>query len=424
MRLLDDYHFLTLDQETVTDPYPFFSRLRHEAPVFHEPDYGVYLVSRYEDIVEISRDTATWSAIAQVTGPFLPLPAPGADLDAWRRSRNETDKLFTNDPPEHTRYRSLVARLFTAKRVSRLEDNLRAQAFRLIDRFIDAGSVEFVKEFSYVYPLLTVGELLGVPLADNSHFEVLFRREFERMDEKFVGNPEAPLEDISFRPELVEYFRKELSERQKNPRGDIMTELCNATFPDGEKVPFDDLVNTCIFLYGAGGDANVPQILTNGMELLVDHPDLMSELRSDRSKVAAFVEETLRYNNSAIGLFRLARKETVVRGVTIPQGALVMILYGSGNRDETVFDDPETFRLDRKPNRVLSFGHGPHLCPGASLTRLETRVAFETLLDRLQNIRRSRSQTTTRYLPSCLQRGATSLSLDFDPTPALRAVAQ
>jgi cytochrome P450 len=416
VRPLSDYHFLKLDDETLRDPYPFFRRLRAECPVFQEPDYGVYLVTRYDDIARVTKDTESFSAAPQITGPWQPLPAPVDELEEYRRRAPESEKLFTNDPPDHTRYRRLVNRLFAPRRIEGLENRLTELANRLIDHFIDRGEVEFVGEFAHIFPLTTVGELLGIPPDDNERFEAMFREQYAHMDSVFPGNPDgAGTTQLTFQSVLVDYFSSELAARRRDPRNDIMSELCNATFSDGEEVPLHELVKICIFIYGAGGDSNTPELLVNGMDVLLDRQDVMSALRSDPAKIANFVQETLRYDNSATGLFRVARTDTEIGGVAIPKGALVMAMFASGNHDENYFDDPEEFRLERKTRPILSFGSGPHTCPGAPLARLEAQIAFRELLARLDDIRRAVPKDELRYLPSCLQRSFARLHLTFTP---------
>lgn len=410
---LSDFHFLKLGPDTLENPYPFFKRLRAEEPVFREPDYGVYLVSTYDGVEDVSRRTDIFSSIAVSSGPYLPLPTSVDTIDEYRAAHHDMEKLIHNDPPDHARYRSFVGALFTPRRVAELEPELTDLVDRLIDGFINDGEVEFMQRFAYVLPLMVVGNLLGVPAEDNARFKMLFEDAFSKMDEYFFGNPDAPRVEVPHYPVLGRYFTEELLARRKAPGEDIMSKLATATFPDGSEIPIEEVVRICVFLYSAGGDSNTPQILTNGMKILATRPDIARQLKADPSLIPRFVEEVLRFETSALGLFRLARQETCIADKTVPKGAFAMLLYASGNRDEKYFDDPEEFRLDRPKRRVLSFGSGIHTCPGAPLARLQTEIAFRRIIARMEDIEINQTQRTFAYLPSSILRSVRRLEVKF-----------
>ncbi|MEU1957249.1 cytochrome P450 [Nocardia rhamnosiphila] len=421
VRHLSDYHFLTLGADTLENPYEFFSRLRREAPVFREPDFGAYLISRYDDVVRVSKSTDTFSAIAAASGPFMPLPAAVDDIVEYRATHPESDKVFTNDPPDHARYRHLVTRLFTPSRIAQLEGRLRNWAQSLVQDLLSAERVEFVSRFSNVFPLLVVSDFLGVPEAEAQRFADHFSAEFANMDQSYIGNPNG-LDVPVFEPDtmLIDYFSTEIAKRRKDPSDDILSTLANLTFRDGTEVPAHEIVKICVVLYEAGGQSNTPQLLTNGMQILTENPAIAQELRADLSLVPAFVEETLRFDTSALGLFRAAREDTTLHGVAIGKGEIVMMLYGSANHDEQYFEAPDTFRLDRQDTRVLSFGQGVHTCPGAPLARLEARIAFEELLRHTSDIRSLQAPSSREYLASCILRSPRELPLHL--TAATNAI--
>lgn len=410
---LGDYHFLRLDADTLADPYPFFRRLRAEAPVFREPDYGVFLVSRFDDILRISRETQTFSSHVAVSGPFLPLPAPVDALAEFRRNSPAAERLLKNDPPDHTRYRSIVGGLFTPRRIAGLRVAIRALVDALIDGFAERGAVEFIGEFASVLPLRVVSELLGIPPEDRELLLRLFAENAAAAEGAFVGNPYSPLNGPAHYALLEEYFERAVAERKAAPRADILTELAQSRFPDGEEVPPHEIVKICVMLYSAGGDANTPQLLANGMMILAGDPRLSDRLREEPALVERFVEETLRFETSALGLFRIALQDTVVRDVPIRKGDILMMLYGSGNRDEQYFDAPDEFRMDRPKRRILSFGHGAHTCPGAPLARLQAEIAFDALLERLRDIRLRTRTSEYEYLPSVILRSLRRMELSF-----------
>jgi cytochrome P450 len=414
-RPLESYHFLKLGEETLADPYPFFARLRREAPVFREPDYGVYLVSRFDDIETVSRRTDVFSSAAVTTGPFVPLTfAADAHAVAEHRAQSpNVEKLFHNDPPDHTRYRALVAPLFLPSRMIGVEAELRAYADELIDRFIDDGRVEFVESFAHVLPLLVVSAVLGVPKEDAARLKALFEDAFAHMDQYFFGNPDGPRIEVLHHKALKEYFTAALAERRAAPLQDALSVLANTRFPDGGEVPLEELVNIVVFMYSAGGDSNMPQVLTNGMKILAENPAICRRLREDPGLLDKFVSEVLRYETSALGLFRLALQDVEIGGVTIPRGGFAMMLFASGNHDEKHFESPEEFRLDRPVRRLLSFGSGVHTCVGQPLARLQAKVAFGRLVARLAEVGVAETGRAFTYLPSSILRSVRRLELNF-----------
>lgn len=417
MKSLEDYHFLKLGEETLENPYPFFRRLRAERPIYREPDYDTFLVSRYDDIEDVSKRTALFSSIAVTSGPFTPLPTPIDEIDAYRAREHDIEKLFHNDPPDHARYRSFVGVMFTPRRMKGLEEEIGAHVDGLIDSFIDDGKVEIIQHFCHVLPLLVVGNLLGVPSEDNARFKKLFEDAFSKMDGYFFGNPAAPRVEVPHYPVLGAYFTDELARRRLYPLPDIMTLLANSRFPDDSEVPLSELVRICVFLYSAGGDSNMPQILTNGLKLLAERPEIAARLRANPDLMDRFVEEVMRYDTSALGLFRLARTDTVVGGETVPKGSFLMLLYGSGNHDEQYFADPDEFLLDRPKRRILSFGSGVHTCAGAPLARLQAKVAFSRILTRMSDFAIDEAQKEFVHLPSCILRSVRRLDLTFSKKP-------
>ena len=420
MKSLDQIHFMQLDTETHFDPYPFFRLLRETQPVYKEPDYGVYLVTRIPDIMEVNRNSASFSNVVAPTGPFGPLPPSLDKLEEWRESMVGPDRLLTNDPPDHTRYRSLLNRLFTPRRVALIEPRIRHHVTGLIDSFINDSQAEFVLQFAHQLPIAVIGELLGVPAEDIEHFKRLLHEQFLKMGESFVANPRASSRPSRNSPRneyqaaLTEYFARYVRDRRDHPRADATSELATAVAEDGTLFPIETVISMCQLLFAAGGDANTPELLVNGMRLLAAQPQLAATLRENLDLVPRFIEELLRYDTTAMGLFRIAREDTEVGGVRIPKGSIVMVLYASANHDEERFEHGHEFDLDRDPKSHFSFGYGAHHCPGAPIARLEAKVAFEELLRRLHNIRLVEGAQLDP-LPSVILRSWKTLPVAFDP---------
>ncbi len=417
---IEDYHFLRLNEELLKNPYPFYQLLRENAPVFREPDFGVFLVSRYDDIVEVNRQPEVFSSVLVANAPYVDLPCPVDELPTWRAANPYGDKILSNDPPDHTRHKRMINRFFTPKRVADLEPRIRETTNEIIDEFIDRGEVEFVTEFAHMIPRLIVGELIGVPPEDNARFKQFFGERLRLMAEA-AANPAAALarrseedQGITENQFLREYFIKLVAERRDHPTGDIMSDMANATFPDGGEVPIESIVSMITLLYAAGGDANTPELMSNSMLVLLREPDVMASLRVDPALAEPFIEEVLRYDTPVPGVFRVATRDASVGGVPVKKGDKIMVIYGSANHDESRFACPAEFQGEREfAHPHLGFGSGVHFCPGASLARLEGRVAVQEVLRRMGNIRFAPGNTFP-YVPSVIQRIPIRLHLQFD----------
>lgn len=425
---LDDLHFLELNEAILADPYPFFQRLRRDAPVYREPDYGVLVVSRYDDVVEVDRQADVFSNIDLGFAPYRPLPAPLDDLPQWRESARFADRIIQNDPPDHTRHRKVINRLFTPRRVAALEPRIRQLANELIDEFADDGEVEFVQHYANMLPRMVVGELLGVPPEDGDMLNDFFRTrlltsrepsddpkaEFRRMIDSTTADADPDSRTV------VDYFAAAIKERRAHPReGDIMSEVANARYADGEEVPFTVLLMMIVLLYVAGGEANTTELLSNVVLTMLRHPEIEPRLRADPDLVDPYVEEVLRHETPLLGVFRVALRDTSVGGVPVAKGDIVMALHGSANRDESRYADPERFDLDRYracKHAHLSFGYGAHFCPGAPLARLEGKVTTTEVLRRMRNLRFAEGASAVSYVPSVIQRIPARVHVAFDPS--------
>ena len=419
-KAIADYHFLKLNEDLLQDPYPFYKQLRESGPVCQEPDYGVYLVGTLDAIREVNRKPEVFSSILVANAPYVDLPCPLDKIAEYRKASPHSDKILSNDPPDHTRHRKLVNRFFTTKRVREIEPRIRQTANEIIDSFVDAGEVEFVTGFAHMMPRLVVGELLGLPEQDQAHFRKFFEDRLKLMAQA----AEQPLAGFQQRTQtqggltedvfLRNYFTDAIEARRKTPREDIMSDLANATFEGGELVPIESVVSMISLLYSAGGDANTPELMTNAMLVLLQRPELEVALRADPTLARGFIEEVLRYDTPVPGVFRIALQDSEIAGVPIKKGSKIMVVYGAANHDEAYFDDPEAFKMGRDyPHPHLGFGIGVHFCPGAPLARLEGQVAIQEIQRRMTNIRRA-DDGPIPYVPSVIQRIPIRLRLKFD----------
>jgi cytochrome P450 len=405
----------------VPDPQPYFEYLRSQGPVVKEPHHGVVAVTSYTTMLEVFKDAELWSNCVAVGGPFPPLPftPEGDDISAQLAAHRTELPLFEHmvamDPPNHTRARSLLSRLLTPSRLKANQDFLWGLADRQLDEFIDAGRCEFLSAYSKPFSLLAIADLLGVPRDDHAEFVQALA------SPHLMGNLEGEGASTNPLQFLDDKFSCYIEERRAHPREDVLSELSNATYPDGSLPPVTDVVRTATFLFGAGQETTA-KLLGAALRILVDHPELQQALRADPSLVPTFIEETLRMESPVKSEFRLAVRSTTLEGVDIPAGTVVMISPGAANRDPEKFECPHEFRLDRKNVREqVAFARGVHSCPGAPLARVEGRVSLERILARMADItvdedfHGAAAERQYTYEPTFILRGLTELHLRFTP---------
>ncbi len=414
----DEIDFFT-DQSLVENPYPYFEYLRSRGPVHREPHHGVVAVTGYDEAAEVFRNSAVFSSCNSVMGPFpgLPFEPEGDDIGAlieqFRDRLPMGEHLVTFDPPRHTAHRELLRRLFTPGRLRENEEFMWRLADRQIDEFIDKGRLELLSEYAQPFALLVIADLLGVPEEYHEAFRI-------RMGAR---RPGALVREEALSGNALMYMERQFSsfveDRRRQPRDDVLTALATATFPDGSLPAVIDVVRVATLLFAAGQETTA-RLLTAAMLILAENPGLQRLLREDGTRIAAFVEETLRLESPVKADFRLARTSTTLGGVDIPAGTTVMVLTGAVNRDPARFERPGQFRLDRPNVREhMSFGRGAHSCPGGPLARVEARVSIERLLARMADIRVCETEHGPAgarrfgYEPTYLLRGVRALHREF-----------
>jgi cytochrome P450 len=412
------------DQSLISNPYPYFDYLRDRCPVTREPHHGVVTVTGWEEANAIFKDTESFSACIAVAGPFTPLPfvAEGDDIRAQiAQHRPEIpmyDHMVTMDPPEHTQARSILSRLLTPKRLKENEDFMWRLADRHIDEFIADDKCEFLAAYARPFALLVIADLLGVPEEDHDEFREAFG----------AARPGTRVGAIDHEPMSTnplewadEKFIAYIEDRRRQPRDDVLTALATAKYPDESIPEAIDVVRTATFLFGAGQETTA-KLLSAALQVLGEQPELQQQLRNDRSRIPAFVEECLRAESPVKGVFRLVQKSTRIGDIDLPAGTMIMVSPGAVNRDPRRFDDPNEFQAARKNVREhMAFSRGVHSCPGAPLARIEGRVSLERILDRLGDITidaEKHGPAANRhysYEPTFILRGLTDLHIQFTP---------
>jgi cytochrome P450 len=411
---LQNRDFFT-DGSLVADPYGYYDELRR-CPVQREPHHGVMMVSGYDEVTAMCRDEKeNFSACNVVSGPFPGLPpAEGRDVsDVIERYRDTLplhEYFASFDPPKHTDHRALLSRLLTPKRLKENEEFLWRLADHTIDAIIETGRCEFIAAYGTPFTMLAIADLLGIPERDHARLQRApeLVGDIAGSDGKFIGVSE-------------EWFVEYVEDRRQNPGHDVLTQLAQATFPDGTRPQAIDVARVAVFLFAAGQGTTV-DLLSSALKILAERPDLQERLRGDRSLIPPFIEEMLRLESPVKTNFRVARRSTTIGNVEIPAGSNVMVMVGAANRDPRRFATPGELRLDR-PNVTehVAFGRGIHACPGASLARVEARVSLERLLDRMGDIRIDESvhgpAGARRYEwePTFLLRRLKALHLEFRP---------
>ncbi len=370
------------------DPYPCYAMLRRERPVYREPRYGAYVLTRFDDVDLALRDHETWRSGA---GPApMPMPAGAPRLPL----------LAATDPPQHDQLRTLVSRAFTPRRVAAAEPRITAFARRLVAALPPDG-FDGVPALSVPLPVAVIAEILGV---DAGHQD-----DFRRWSDATVGLMEGPPspEKLMASGEIVTYFRELAVERRKRPGDDLISDLLAAEI-DGRRLEQDELDAFFVMLLVAGNETTT-NLISNQLRVLAERPDLWKACREDRSLVPRAIEEALRFDSPVQNLGREASRDVELHDVRIPAGARLVVSFGAANRDPAVFESPDEYRLDRGDTRHLAFGQGRHFCLGAGLARLEGRVALDALLDRFAEIEPGAG--APRRLHSTVIRGFASLPL-------------
>jgi cytochrome P450 len=408
------------DMSLVPDPYPYFDYLRSQCPVHKATPYGVLAVTGHQEALAAYKDVAFSSCVA-VAGPFPPLPFTpegddiGVQIEEHRATIPMAEHVVTMDAQEHSKTRGLLSKLITPKRLSENEDFMWRLVDRQLDKFIDRRCCEFMNDFAKPLSMLVIADLLGVPVEDHDKFRSVLGNEL-------VGDL-GETETVAHNPLawLDEKFNSYIVDRRREPRGDVLTELAAATYPDGSVPSVDEVVKLATFLFAAGMETTT-KLLSTGMRVIAERTDIQQSLRANRTQIPAFLEECLRTESPVKSHFRLARTTTTVGDVEVPAGTIIMLLPGASNRDPRKFENPHEFRPDRGNVREhVAFGRGAHSCPGAPLARAEARISVNRLLDRMAKIRISEEMhgpaddRKYEYDPTFIMRGLSALHVEFDP---------
>jgi cytochrome P450 len=386
------------------DPYAVYALARREQPVFHAERFGIWVVTRYDDVLAVLKDHRTFSSAGALRSRRAPHPP---EVEAvLREGHPDMPYIIDADPPLHDRIRGLVTRAFTPRRVAALEPAIASIARELLDELAPDRRADLIERFAWPLPLRVLGEMLGVPAGD---LPQLHRWGLDWLTLYQDAPADEQLEHARGLVELQRYFVATLDRREREPTDDLMSALLDANRAD--PLPLEVVAGVPLDLVVAG-HVTVTRAIGSAVVLLLGRPGGMAAVEEDAGQV---VEEILRLESPAQGLFRTTTREVELGGVTLPAGARVMAHFGSANRDDAVFAEPDRFDPSRPDlSRSVAFGKGIHFCIGAPLARLELGIALPELARRLPGLRLAPDGRRERE-PIFFARGFRSLDVEWDP---------
>ena len=363
-----DIYYDPYDFEIDTDPYPIWRRLREERPLYYNERYDFYALSQFDDV---ERGLIEWKTYSSAKGTLLEIIKSGMEIPAG--------SIIFEDPPGHNIHRSLLSRVFTPRKMNAIEPKIREFCARSLDPMVGTGGFDFIADLGAQMPMRTIGMLLGIPEQDQEALRDAIddglRLEEGTMPD--TANYGADLQSSNF-DEYIEW-------RAQHPSDDLMTELLQAEFEDEtgttRRLTRIEVLNVVNLIAAAGNETTTRLIGWTG-KVLAEHPDERRKLVEDRSLVANAIEELLRFEPPSPTQARYVTQDVEHHGQVLPEGSVVLLLNGSGNRDDRKFPDGDRFDVTRKIDHHLAFGYGLHFCLGAALARLEGRVALDEVLQR------------------------------------------
>ncbi len=414
------------DDAVVQCPYPHYRAMRDEAPAleldgaqFGRPGSTIFAVSRHDDVKRILHDTTTFSSRfgspAALANPELRARLKEVVADGWPN----VSTMLTEDPPVHTRYRKLVSRAFTPRRIKELDPQIQAICDDLVDDFGGESRVDFMTKFAVPLPVRAVAAVLEVPDDRQAEF-----KKWADSSVAAIGKIISDDERVAAERDIIEqqhYFAGEIEQRRAEPRDDFLTDLLNAELPpedsdeegvDGHPLDMAEMLSIIRQIQVAGSETTA-SLVADLMVQLAAHPEEWERLKADPERAATVVEEGLRWASPNQGLFRIVTADTVIADTPVAAGSTVWVMYGSADHDDRVFERPEDFWPDRPNlNSHIAFGHGIHFCLGAALARLEAVIALQTLARRIDTVRVV-GEDDLRYGDSFILRGLETLEVEL-----------
>ena len=366
-----------LDPEVLANPYPLYHQLREKDPVHWDPFLHAWVVTRYEDVVQVLHHFSAQRTPTPQQLSALNLSALNPIAAVMVR------QMLFLDPPDHTRLRALASAAFTTRRVEQLRQHIREVMDRLLDAVVAKRRMDVIADFASPAPAIITAELFGVPVEDHVQLKE-WSQDFAEMLGNFQHNPDRFQRILRSVENLCCYFRAAMQEQRLHPRGGLVEAMMNAEI-DGARLTEDEIVANLIVTM-VGGQETTTNLIGNGVLTLLRHRDDLERLRTDPSLIPSAVEELLRYESPSQHTARLAPDDVELGGMRIRKRAAVIAVMAAANRDPARFPEPDRLDILRKDNRHLAFGWAAHFCFGAALARLEGQIAFERILSRLHDL--------------------------------------
>lgn len=409
-----------LDPELQQCPYSAYRTLRDEAPVYRQPGTNIYVVTRYDDVREVLTDPDRFPSSSAGT-PFRTstVNIERAKKVAERFQQNgwlPAPTLAGRDDPNHRQMRAMFNEAFKPSRIKEIDPLVETMAYELIDGFIDEGQCDWVSQFAVPLPLFIIGEQMGAKREDIWRIKRWTDAFFQRISMMLPEDLEIEMVDREI--EAQHYFQPIFDRLRKEPDNSLISVLVNTVIEEwGRTLTDNELHAEMMADTFVGGSETTTNALAAGMKLLIENKDVWQKLRSDPDRyMKTFVEEVVRLESPVQSLMRFCARDTELSGITIPAGALVNVRYAAANRDERMFDQPDTIDLDRpRAGSHMGFGSGTHHCLGAPLARRELTWGFTAVVDRFEDMDFAPGKNDFRIRPHFLLRSLESLHIVFTP---------
>lgn len=373
-----------ISDDFLDDPYPLLQYLQKEEPVYWSESIGGWIVTRYDDIIPTFRDVAHYSNFGRFAKVVEYLPADVRAKFAPFENHYRQKNLLQSDPPDHTRLRALIVKVFNATRVEAMRPQIRKIVHENIDSVEGRGQMEVIRDLAFPLPFSVLGNIMGLPSSDKDQVklwadEILMFQGVNRPSEAVLERSQSSL--LAMRAYLTEVVH----EKRRRPCDDLISHLV-AVEAEGNRLTEQELVWTCVQILGAGHETTT-SLIGNGLYTLLSHPEEWLKLQKSPSLLNSAIEEMLRYESPVARQPRLIKEDVELGGKKMLQGQVAFQMLNAANRDPSYFSEPDKFNIERVDNRHIAFGMGIHFCLGAGLARTEAQEVFKAIMERLPKIR-------------------------------------